>query len=110
VGFELVADDVAGFGAELAVAGDGDGGEDGELSGGLDGGGEAEVGGGDGILEGAARVGVIGVAVVAVEDPAAEEVGIVEGAALVANAIEPELCTRLTHGLERCGAQATWNP
>jgi mono/diheme cytochrome c family protein len=24
--------------------------------------------------------------------------------------LEPELCTRLTHGLERCGAQATWNP
>jgi sugar lactone lactonase YvrE len=24
--------------------------------------------------------------------------------------VEPELCTRLTHGLERCGAQATWNP
>jgi hypothetical protein len=27
-----------------------------------------------------------------------------------ADSIEPELCTRLTHGLERCGAQATWNP
>jgi hypothetical protein len=25
-------------------------------------------------------------------------------------ALKPELCTRLTHGLERCGAQATWNP
>jgi hypothetical protein len=24
--------------------------------------------------------------------------------------VKPELCTRLTHGLERCGAQATWNP
>jgi hypothetical protein len=24
--------------------------------------------------------------------------------------LSPELCTRLTHGLERCGAQATWNP
>ena len=86
--FELIADDIAGFGAELAVAGNGNGGEDRELGGGLDGRREAQGSGSDGVLQRAARVGMVRIAVVSVENPAAEHVGVVERAAFVADAVE----------------------